>query len=237
MNINGYVFSGECATDTVDDTGVGADKLITQLPVDVGDIDNISYFRSSAGHDASDDFEDCRSMKHYIEPITKLNDTNNVYSPFDGIVISMTTEEGNNFSDDGKTNQRISIRPTANPAYEVTLYHVDVLSSLNLTVGTAVNAGDHLGYGRLVRINSDSSDTTPSASNDFDIQAKVLTPSGIRAVSVFQLMEDSVFTSFSAFGSSVSDFIITKSQRDADALTCEGETFTSSGSLGSWILP
>ena len=42
--------------------------FITASHVDVSDIERISMFRSNAGHDYSDSFESCCSMKHYYRP-------------------------------------------------------------------------------------------------------------------------------------------------------------------------
>ena len=238
ISINSYLKKASCETEIVDAAGNGASQIITTNPLEETDIANISKFRSAAGHDSSDSFETCRSMKHYFQPSSKTNLTNEVYAPFDGIVVSMNTEEGGGFVDDGITNQRIAFKPSLASAYQVMFYHIDVIAELNLAPGDTINAGTLIGYGRLVRVNSDVTDpeAEPSTSNDFDIKVDVLTKDGVRAVSLFNLMTDSVFAEFSSFTTSKSDLIISKDVRDADLLTCEGETFTSSGSLLNWLI-
>ena len=238
MTVNSYAKEISCETDSVDEVGTGADQIVTTNPLVVGDISNISKFTSAAGHDSSDSFESCRSMKHYFEPISKTNSTNEVYAPFDGVVVSMNSEEGGGFTDDGVTNQLIIIKPSFASPYQISFYHIDVLPSLNLSPGDSITEGTLIGYGRLVRVNSDVTDPTaePSASNDFDIKVEVLTADGIRAVSLFHIMSDDVFNEYNPLTSNISDLLISKTSRDADPLTCEGETFTSSGTLGSWLV-
>ena len=46
---------------------VGIEKIGISNVISTAQLNDISLFRSSAGHDASDDFESCRSMKHYLD--------------------------------------------------------------------------------------------------------------------------------------------------------------------------
>ena len=71
--------------------------------------------------------------------------------------------------------------------------------------------------------------------HDFDIAIHVHTADGLRYRSYFDLLTDDVFSRYSGYGSYPDDFIITEAQRNSDPLTCEGETFTTKGSLPSWI--
>jgi len=49
-------------------------------------------------------------------------------------------------------------------------------------------------------------------------------------------MTDDVFQPYEARGASSRDrFVITATERDGDPLTCEGEEFSSSGSLAEWF--
>lgn len=41
-------------------------KFVTHNYIDLSRIEAVSKFRSGAGHDHSDSFESCRSMKHYF---------------------------------------------------------------------------------------------------------------------------------------------------------------------------
>src|SRR4030066_403864 len=56
--------------------------IITSSPIDLDQMDRISYVRSCAGHDYSGEnidgeLETNRSMKHYAIPLEKFNHTNN----------------------------------------------------------------------------------------------------------------------------------------------------------------
>ena len=191
-------------------------------------IEDISYFRSSAGHDYSDSFESCRSMKHYFSPREEERKNNNVpvYSPFAGTIVQLNTEEGGGFVDDGITNQRTMIVSEDNTAVLAVIFHVD-LQSADLSVGSFVEAGQQLGHARM--------ESHRGVVHDFDIAMHLNTTAGLRYVSYFDLLDDDVFSGYYGFGLYRSDFIITESQRNADPLTCEGETFTSRGSLARWI--
>ncbi|MBI3872481.1 MAG: hypothetical protein HY304_05335 [candidate division Zixibacteria bacterium] len=69
-----------------------------------------------------------------------------------------------------------------------------------------------------------------------DMAVRVATPAGWRLISYFDVMTDSLFQSYLSRGvSSRNQLIITKAERDADSLTCDGETFTSDGHLENWI--
>ncbi len=239
VQLKQWLTQGSCPSRDVDTEGL--EQVLTHLFVDMAQIEDISLFRSSAGHDYSDDFENCRSMKHYFEPISKQNSLNTIYAPIAARVVSLGTEEGGGFVDDGLTNQRVVLQPVDHPAYEITLFHVDLSSALQL--GDTVTAGQQLGHARLVRVNSGSS--SASVGNDFDIAVAVNTPSGRKLVSYFEMMPDSVFALVQAHAVSAwsessparSDFILSQSSRDAQPLSCSGETFTNSGTdpLSRWF--
>ncbi len=207
--------------------------------VSLDHIEDISKFRSSAGHDYSDEFETCRSMKHYFSPpeADRINDNIPVYSPVNGTVVVMHTEENGMEVDDGLTNQKISIRSADYGAYEFTLFHIDLLSDLNLSLGSTVTAGELLGYARFERNNGGTD--ADSASHDFDIAVSLNTHSGTKYISIFDVLTDNQFEDYITwFGDSNmtrSDFIISEIDRNDNPLTCEGEEFTSFGDLSSWI--
>jgi hypothetical protein len=70
-----------------------------------------------------------------------------------------------------------------------------------------------------------------------DIAVGVNTPGGWKLVSYFDVLTDSLFQSYQAAGVSSRDsLIISKEARDADPLTCSGETFTGSGTLENWVI-
>ncbi len=227
--LNQWGAKGPCPTADVASDDVP--RFIGSDFVDLaGQIEDISLFRSAAGHDYSDGFESCRSMKHYFSPPSTLrvNDTVFIYSPVAGRIVHLETEE-ENFNDDGVTNQKVIIQPHAHPAFLVIVFHVDLLAP-TLVAGTQLSAGQHIGYGRLVRNGG-------PAGHDFDIAMDANTNEGIRYVSYFDAMTDALFSGYTAWGGGSvirGDFIISQAARDADPLTCSGDTFTSFGGLPSW---
>ena len=64
-------------------------QFITASQIDIADVEFVSKFRSSAGHDYSDSFESCCSMKHYFRPFDYFDVrlTQPIYSPVDGVVL------------------------------------------------------------------------------------------------------------------------------------------------------
>jgi hypothetical protein len=59
---------GPSAPPTYDVDALGVPQFATNDYIDLAAIQRISRFRSSIGHSTSDDFETCRSMKHYFQP-------------------------------------------------------------------------------------------------------------------------------------------------------------------------
>lgn len=226
--LNEYGSSGACVD--YEGTLQTLPKVVKNDLTDLsGFIEDISYFRSSAGHDYSDSTETCRSMKHYFSPRVdeRKNDNVPIYSPFSGTIVQLNSEEGNNFVDDGITDQRTMILSDDNSSILAVLFHIDLLST-ELSVGTTVAAGQQLGNARMIRTNG-------SVGHDFDIGIHVNMDSGVRYVSYFDVLADEVFADYSGFGSYRSDFVITEAERNADPLTCDGQAFTSNGSLARWI--
>ena len=180
-------------------------------------------------------------MKHYLEPIEKENNVNLIYAPITGTLVSLSGEEGGGFVDDQKTNQRIGIKSSSNSAYEVILYHVDVLDGLDLALGQTITAGQQLGYGRLIRVNSDDPEgSVADASNDFDISVSVGTTSGVANISYFSIASDPVFEEYMAWNSKITSresLVISKASRDEYPLSCNGEQFTNDNEdlLPRWI--
>jgi hypothetical protein len=225
---NEWGVQGSCPT--VDVVADGVPQFIGTDFVSLAQIQNISLFRSAAGHDYSDGFETCRSMKHYFSPppAMRSNNTVSVFSPVAGTIVHLETEE-ENFIDDGMTNQRLIISPQTQPGILIVLFHVDLLQP-PLQVGASVSAGQQLGHARLVRNNG-------PPSHNFDIALHANTTAGVRYISYFEAMSDSLFSSYAVWGGGSAardDFIISKEQRDADPLTCDDGTFIDSGSLSSW---
>ena len=199
---------------TYDVTTNGLPLLIEANYIDLEPIDWVSLFRSSAGHDFVDDFEVCRSMKHYFEPLSTVDWSEiQVYSPIQGKIVGWANE--------GDRGTTITIESSAFPGVSVTVFHVSL--ALPPRIGDAVSAGENLGahYG--------------SESNS-DIAVGIVTPDGYMVVSYFDVMTDDVFQEYEARGASSRDrFVITAAERDADPLTCEGEEFSSGGTLPEWF--
>jgi hypothetical protein len=214
---------GECAKYDIDLKGIP--KFVEEDFTDLTKIMEISKFRSGIGHSYTDDFEACRSMKHYYTPFEIYRDNNivEIRSPVLGTVISVSND-GHGAST-GLKNKQIHIRPDNQPAFTLVIFHCDLISSA-ITMSKKVQAGELLGYGRLYY------DDLDEYASSFDIAIWVNTPAGMRLVSYFETMKDEVFNYYIARGAvSRQDFIITKEARDADPLECNGETFLTSGNI------
>lgn len=211
----GPTSQGSPTTPTYDVDALGIPRFAANDYIDLSVIVRISRFRSAVGHDAHDDFESCRSMKHYFEPRASLDwSAVPVYSPVQGTVEDTLSESA---------GLKVRIRSTAQPAFVFGIYHVN--PSLPLARGTVLSAGQQIG-------------THIGNQTTSDIEVGVATPRGFKLVSWFEVMSDGLFQSYAARGvASRESAIITKAERDADPLTCNGETFTSSGSgaIPNWI--
>ena len=121
-------------------------KFIAASHIKINDIAHVSKFRSSAGHDFSDSFETCCSMKHYFIPIDQYGTrfTQPIYSPVDGVVLYLSEPSGGH-SDDWKINYEeqtgkkppvdyrdwnIYIRPDSAPNIWITHMHVNPLDEI-----------------------------------------------------------------------------------------------------------
>lgn len=204
------------APPTYDVDALGVPQFAANDYIDLGAIQRISRFRSAVGHETRDDFEACRSMKHYFQPKGSVDwSAVSIYSPVAGTVDTTRMESA---------GLQVVIRSSAQPAFTFTIFHLN--PDVTLNVGTAVASGQRLGR----HIGSQTMS---------DIAVGVATPRGWKLVSWFQVMTDSVFQGYAARGVALRESaIITKEERDADPLTCSGETFTSSGSgrIPDWIV-
>ena len=114
--------------------------FITSSHLDISGLERISRFRSNAGHDYSDSFEACCSMKHYFRTVNyyEVRFTQPIYSPVDGVVLYVA--EGAGSSEDawrvdyeqatGKSppsdyrDLKMYIRPDDAPNLWVRFHHV-----------------------------------------------------------------------------------------------------------------
>ena len=164
-------------------------------------INKVSRFRSSDGHDYPDQFETCRSMKHYF----KVPDASTaIYSPVAGVITTIREEGmvGSGF--------QVHIRSTAQPAFTFMIFHVDPTATLAVgdKVAEGFRLGNHIG------------DMTYS-----DIAVGVITPAGYRLISYFETLTNDALKQFTDRRPTfLADVIITKAERDAAPLMCASET-------------
>jgi hypothetical protein len=194
----------------------GIPKFINTNYIELPKIYRISKYRSSVGHDYSDSYEHCRSMKHYFEPKSDVDWTTvKIYSPVSGIITRVEPESI------GGT--KIEIASDAYPAFRISIFHINLQGTRN--VNDKISAGELLG-------------THTGSQTYSDISVIVNDPARQgRMVSYFDVITDQVFSEFSTYGiNSRLVMIIPKSERDANPLTCSGDTFTSSDPLESWVI-
>jgi hypothetical protein len=169
-------------------------------------------------------------MKHYFAPFDqfKVNGVIPMRSPVDGTVITVM-DEGHGASPPG-LNKQVRIRSSLHPEYVFVLFHVD-LASAAIVPGATLAAGDLVGHARMVY------DDLGEVAHDFDVGVRVWTPYGTRYVSWVETLTDALFASYAARGPTArSDLVLTEAARDADPLTCTGQTFTSAGTLPAWFV-
>ena len=204
-------FRTDVSTDLIGDWADYSNGIIQFVEhdyIDLEHIDWISRFRSGMGHDYTDDFETCSSMKHYYHPgISNWTDIS-IYSPVDGTILDVEYNE--NYND-----MQVKIKSDAHPEYKFILFHVHLDPSL--TNGVSVTAGQEIG--------NHSSTNTMS-----DIAVRISTlysnqPMN-RLVSYFDVMTDNLFSNYLDRGViDKSNLIISYEERTNDMLVCEGETF------------
>ena len=213
-------------------------KLVTAPFTDLAMIEEISKFRSGAGHDfsydasfpfgASDATEPDSSMKHYFAPWAAYSGdraTVPVYAPFAG-EITRVTEETNG----AITNKRVEIESASDPAYLLVIFHIDLDEDYpqiwndwpahlwpahqpddTTYVTRSVAAGDLLGYADM------------RSAHDFDVAVLWTDTDGSRYwLSYFDLMPASLFSAYEARGVARSSLTISKSERLATPVTWWG---------------
>lgn len=198
--------------ETYDVDANGIPQFVGSDYIELDKIVRISRFRSGVGHDYSDDFESCRSMKHYFQPGSGVDWASiQIRSPVAGTVDQLIDEWA---------GTQIQIRSTDFPAFHFIIFHVTLTN--NLSVGDSVAAGQLLG-------------THVGNETTSDIAVGVNTPTGWKLLSYFDVMTDSLFLSYQSRGVTKANAIITKQERDLDPLTCVGEEFVDPGNLPNWV--
>ena len=193
----------------------GIPKFVSVNYIELSKIYRISKFRSSIGHDYSDAFEHCRSMKHYFEPKNTLDwTTGKIFSPITGTITRAEMEWA---------GTKIEIASDEYPAFRFSIFHINTLKTYN--VGDKIVAGEQLG----THIGSQTMSDISVIVNDPTKQG--------RMVSYFDVMTDALFNEYSNRGvTKREDMFISKALRDANPLTCNGDTFTSSDLLENWVI-
>ena len=201
-----------CSLYNVETNGIP--QFVDVNYIELGKIEKISKFRSGVGHDYSDDFEACRSMKHYYAPFDTLvwNEVK-VYSPVAGKIVRIREEWA---------GTQLEIRSDEYPAFTFVIFHMDLRETPN--VGDTFSKGQQVG-------------THIGTQTTSDIAVGINTPKGYKLVSYFDVMTDSLFAAYQTRGMvSRSDAIISKEARDDDPLSCDGETFSNEGTLENWVI-
>jgi hypothetical protein len=192
----------------------GIPKFVGVNYIEIEKIYRISKFRSSVGHDYSDSYESCRSMKHYFEPRNNVDwSTVKIFSPVSGIITRAEMEWA---------GTKLEIVSEEYPAFRFSVFHINTTKSY--FVGDTVVAGEQLG----THIGSQTMSDMSVIVNDPTRQG--------RMVSYFEVITDDVFNEYSSHGiGSRDDLVITKIIRDANPLSCSGDTFTSTDTLENWV--
>ena len=200
--------------NTYDVDGLGIPKFCNTDYIELAKIKKISKFRSSVGHSYSDDFETCRSMKHYFMPKNSVNWSRvKIYTPVTGSVAEVRA--------DNKGSQ-VRIQSHDQPAFFFILFHVNLNNPV--AVGDTLTEGQQLG-------------THISANTFSDIAVGVNTPDGWKLVFYFDVMTDVLFQTYQARGVPArDDLVISQEARDADPLACSGEQFVTLGNLENWFV-
>lgn len=185
--------------------------------IDLDRVNGISKFRSGAGHDYSyGSDETCRSMKHYFSPLVlggrgieafmqppDLATATEIYSPVDGKIVSISGEQM-------PIGKQIHIRPDNHPDFVIRLFHVYPVGEMKM--GTHLSAGQLVGH--------------LHADQGTDISVEVNQLFGSQYFSYFSVMPDEIFTNYQSRGiERREDVVLTRAQRDAEPLTCNGEQF------------
>ena len=193
----------------------GIPKFVATNYIELDKIYRISKFRSSIGHDYSDAFEHCCSMKHYFEPRNDVDWTTiKIYSPVTGTITRVDQEWA---------GTKIEIASDEYPSFRFSIFHIN--TSLQHTIGEKLISGELLG----THIGSQTMSDISVIVNDPTKQG--------RMVPYFEVITDAVFNLYTNRGvNSRDDMIIQKASRDASPLICSGDTFTSTDTLENWVV-
>lgn len=221
LSVDSVVLTDSMVFDLPPDS---APHFVNACYIDLNKITRISKFRSGIGHDYSDDFEFCRSMKHYFDPGIYGSDTIRIYSPVSGKIVRMFSEWAGN---------QVQIQSDEYPAFTFKIFHVNTLSGIQ--ENEQLQAGQLIGYhiGNItmsdIAVSVNTSGNGPKSDS--------LGQAGAKYFSIFHLLNDSIFNLFYLRGiTSLNEMIISESERDNQPLDCNGEYFLNEGSIDNWFV-
>jgi hypothetical protein len=203
---------------SVDETSLP--RFVTHDVLSPQNIGAISRFRSGAGDSFTMGEETCRSMKQYFNPPSgtgffdknatppsEIDHQTNiaVFSPIGGVITKIEDEQN-------ALGKQFTIRSSANPAYSFRLFHVYPLNEV--VEGKKVVSGERIGS------------KLPSQVIDVAVEVSTLRQGRVLVPYTSLLTEDLFATNYASRGAgSPSDLVISKTTRDAEPLTCNGEDF------------
>ena len=187
-----------------------AAAYIVADPVDLTQIEDISKYRSCAGHDRSgwsfeQTLETDRSMKHYFFPVPAFQGTTDkvkMFAPFDGAVTAISLEK-DKVGGRPHNGNGITLSPDLDKNAFFGFGHIYFVHDFK--VGDRVKAGDLLGYAALGDKGNDF---------DLDLMGPQQGPTEILG-SIFDHMSPKVLADFAAVGVTPQNVIITQADRDA----------------------
>jgi len=160
-------------------------------------IKRISRFRSSEGHDYSDNFESARSMKHYFD---RANSDTEIYAPVNGTVLRIQKESSEDIG------RQIHIASDLYPSFVFIIFHVKLIK--DFVYGEKVKEGQILGH-----------HTSSGNVRSSDMAVRVQTSKGMRLVSYFETLTPEALKPFTDRRADfMNKIIISKAERDAHPL-------------------
>lgn len=193
----------------------GIPKFVEKNYIELEKNYRISKFCSSIGHDYSDAFEHCRSMKHYFEPLSNTDwALIKIYSPVTGIITRV---------DEEWAGTKLEIQSKDYPAFRFSIFHIN--SPQVRKINDMVEAGEQLG----THIGSQTMSDIAVMVNDPTHQGKM--------ISYFEVIKDVVFLEyFNRAVNSREDLIISKEQRDNNPLSCNNDAFIGNETIENWVI-
>ncbi len=219
----------------------GIPKFVDAHFTELDKIEYIKRFRSGYGVEFSDDFEECRVMKHLYTPFDEywVDKEVKIYSPVNGTITRLGYTILNSSGTWGEYQSDIAtiikIQPSEYKAFTVIISVVDI-RDMGLYRGLQIYEGQHIGYACMRYVNKVTK--LPA----FNIAVEVnMCPSGTKILSYFDVITDDVFQAYKDRGAtSQNEFIISKEERDKDPLTCVfdpemGYCIYDKGSIPNWV--